>query len=143
MGNRALNFHVSVGFFLPIAVLRKLLHIIEALKCILTLIFLFTIISSQTSEIFLVTHTHKSFFPIGFSSRGRVINLLLRISMPWTNKSDWTFLQVPFCLLPSSWFDGILTLHNLVFLMFTRFSHKNEFSPQDLYTHTEGLKPNV
>lgn len=31
-GNRALNFHVSVDFFFPPAVLRKLLHIIGALS---------------------------------------------------------------------------------------------------------------
>lgn len=49
-GNRALNFHVSVDFF-SIAVSRKLLHVIGAPKCVLTLLFWFTIVSSKTTEI--------------------------------------------------------------------------------------------
>lgn len=48
-GNRALNFHVSVDFF-SIAVWRKLLHIIGAPKCILTLLFQFAIISSKNNR---------------------------------------------------------------------------------------------
>lgn len=62
MGNRALNFHVSVDFF-SIVVLRKLLCIIGAPKCILTLIFLFTIISSKTTEMLVMRKPVSTGFP--------------------------------------------------------------------------------
>lgn len=67
-GHRALNFHVSVAFF-PTVVFRKLSHIIGAPKCLLTLICLFTITSSKTTEMLIV----KKLVSIGVPSREGVI----------------------------------------------------------------------
>lgn len=126
-GNRALNFHVS-DFFFSIAVLRKLLHIIGALKCILTVLVLF-IMSSKKTE--MVT---EKLVPTGFPTKGRVIydsKLLLYQTTSHFRPFSWWF----FFLLLSNWFAESLNWTTGHFCMFTRVSLKNEFF--SAYTHVK------